>query len=819
MRAHRRIGWTWNPGRGVALALAALWLGAGAGLAEERGGSARDLEPLPLEVAVSLRGHNGRSPVNLSPDGEWIAHTVESDETVPRGASRRYSATGFPFAEGNSRMEATLSSIAGDETVRLGAPDAASWAGVWSPDGRRVAFYSDEGGEAGLWIWERQTGERRRVGDFVVRPYFGFETVRWAPDGRRLLVKLLPEGTSLAEANARLPAPDVDPPEPEVEPGEPSVEVRRSSAARRREGGAAEADPDESQEAPGADRQVVRRPGLAADLALVDVETARVDRIVRNDVVRHYAFSPDGRSVAYTVETGLVPDAQQALFELHVYDLASGADAVLAEDVPLGYGIEWSWSPDGSRLAYTPSGQTEEGPFVVVSVADGTVRELENEAPHFAPGEGEIPPLWSADGGVLYGVGDGGLWRVDPESGEAREIARVDGWELESVFTSWYGSPVVFSVDESSAGAGEASDRLWLAAEETDGRHAGIVSVDPATGEARVELQEKRSYSHVFSQAASRATGRVYFVSRDQQQPGEIWSYAIDSDPGAEPVRQVSRINPELGRYALGEARLIHWTSDRGEDLAGALLLPPGYEGERLPLVVWVYGGQLGSRSIDRFGFWGSLPTFNMHVLATRGYAVLAPDTPVRPGHLTEDLVASVLPGVDAAVEQGFADPERLAIMGQSFGALNTLALLTRTDRFEAAVITAAVQHPDLFADYLMGMGTGYYETGQGGMEGTIWEYPERYRENSPLFDFPEIETPLLVGQGTKDIETGPAEAIFAALDRLDKPVELRLYQGEGHVITRDANVLDFWRRRLEFFARHLDLRTTPDGAVRVPGG
>lgn len=815
MRVDRAMERVSRIGRGFAVAVLVVCVGTAPGLAEERGGSAGDLEPLPLEVAVSLRGHNGRSPVNVSPDGEWIAHTVESDETVPRGESRAFSATGFPFAEGDARMEATLSSTTGDETVRLGAPDAASWAGVWSPDGRRVAFYSDEGGAAGLWIWERETGERRRVGDFVVRPFFGFETVRWAADGRRLLVKLLPEGTTLAEANALLPAPDVDPPAPEVEPGEPSVEVRRSSAARRQQGEDGDPDPDGNGTTQDVDRDLAYIRAFAADLAVVDVETGSVERIVRSEPVRLYELSPDGRFVAYTVLSGAVPDTQQALFDLRLHDLSDGTDTVLVHDALLRYGIEWSWSPDGTRLAYTSSGQKGEGHFVILSVPDGTARVLGDDAPHFAPGEGEIPPIWSADGGTLYGVGDGGLWRVDPESGDAREIARVDDWNFESLITSWYGSPVAWTPEE--------SDRLWLVAEEVDGRHAGIVSVDPATGEARIELQEKRSYSHVFSQAASRATGRIFFLSRSQQQPGELFSYAIGSDAGGEAVRQVSRINPELGRYALGEARLVHWTSDRGEDLAGTLLLPPGFSdrkpGRRLPLVVWVYGGQLGSRSIDRFGFWGSLPTFNMHVLATRGYAVLAPDAPVRPGHLTEDLVGSVLPGVDAAIEQGYADPERLAIMGQSFGSLNTLALLTRTARFDAAVITAAVQHPDLFADYLRDHKTGYYETGQGGMEGTIWEHPERYRENSPLFDFPEIDTPLLIGQGDQDGDLVPVHAIFAALDRLGKPVELRLYRGESHVITRDANVLDFWRRRLDFFARRLDLRVKPDGAVTVPGG
>lgn len=781
-----------------------------AGGAFAQGADTQTLEPLPLEVAVSLRGHNGRSPIHLSPDGEWIAHTIESSDTVPRGTSRAFAATGFPFAEGDSRMEATLSRTDASESVLLGAADAASWSAVWSPDGRRVAFYSDEGGEAGLWIWERETGRRRRVGDFVVRPFFGFETVLWAAGGDRLLVKLLPEGTTLTEANTLMPTAQADPPAPGVVPGEPSVEVRLSTAARVA-AGSGEGEGSADGEAPAAGRMEEYRRGLAADLALVDVETGGVERIVRGETVRRYAFSPDGRFVAYSVLSGFVPDTQQSLYDLRLHELdperRAGPDRVLAEDVEMSYGIEWSWSPAGGRLAYTSSGQVGEGHFVVLSVPGGEARVLENDAPHFSPGEGEIPPIWSADGGTLYGVGDGGLWQVDPASGEAREVARAEGWDFRSVITSWYGSPVAWTVR-----AGEGGDRrLWLLARETGGWRGAIVSVDPATGETSVAHRPERSFSHVFSQAAGpvpgRAAGRIFFVARGQRQPGEIESY----DVGSGEVRQVSRINRELSRYALGEARLLRWTSDHGEELAGALLLPRWHEpGRRLPLVVWVYGGELGSRSIGRFGFWGDMPAFNMHVLASRGYAVLAPDAPIRPGHATEDLVATVLPGVDAAVEQGFADPERLAIMGQSFGALNTLALLTRTDRFDAAVITAAVQHPDLFADYLAGMGTGYYETGQGGMEGSIWEVPERYRGNSPLFDFPEIETPLLVGQGDQDGDLVPVNAIFAALERLGKHVELRIYRGESHVITRDANVIDFWRHRLEFLARHLGMCTEP---------
>jgi dipeptidyl aminopeptidase/acylaminoacyl peptidase len=796
-------------GRGAGRAAATLILLATGALAPTAPAAGQESVPgsLPLDVALSLQGHNARSPVNVSPDGAWVAHTVETDETVPRGASYAYAETGFPFAEGDARMRVTLSPLGSGEEIRLGDPGASSWGAVWSPDGERVAFYSDEGGEAGLWVWERSSGETRRVTDRIVRPFFGFETARWSGDGRRLLVKLLPAGTTLPEANAYLPAPAAEPAAPPADPDEPSVSVRLSAAAAEARAGRPDAGAGgDTLDAIPADDPIARRlRGFSADLVLVDVETGEVRTLVAETPVRTYALSPDGRHVGYTVQAGAEPNAQQTLFDLRVHDLDTGSDRLLAERIRLGYGSEWGFSPDGDRIAYTESGQTAEGGFVVIGLADGAARALENDAPSLAPGEGEIPPLWSPDGRTLFAVTEGGLWSVDAGTGEAREHARIDGWEIRSLVTATFGSPLVWSLDGGAT--------VWVVARESAGRRAGIHAVDVRTGTTRPVLQETRSYGYVFSQAASAAGGAIVFVARDQQHLDELWALDVASGD----VRQVSRINESLGRYALGEARVIRWRGADGDSLAGALLLPPGYErGRRLPLVVWVYGGNHGSASVDRFGLWGSMATFNMHVLATRGYAVLFPDAPVRTGRITEDLVATVLPGVDAAVEQGWADPERLAIMGQSYGSINVLALLTRTTRFRAAVITAAVLHPDLFAAYLTE--TGYYERGQGNMGGTIWEHPERYRANSPLFDFPAIETPLLIGQGDLDGDLAPSEAIFTALDRLGKSVEYRVYRGESHVISRRANVIDFWTRRLAFLAEHLDLSVTADGAARADG-
>src|SRR5207237_3352824 len=100
----------------------------------------------------------------------------------------------------------------------------------------------------------------------------------------------------------------------------------------------------------------------------------------------------------------------------------------------------------------------------------------------------------------------------------------------------------------------------------------------------------------------------------------------------------------------------------------------------------------------------------------------------------------------------------------------------------------------------------GYYEHGQGNLGGTPWEYRERYLANSPIYQFDQIETPLLIGQGNKDGNLIASDAIFAALKRLGKDAEYRIYKDEGHVLESKPNVNDFWQRRLEFLAEHLNL-------------
>ncbi len=780
------------------------------------------LEPLPIEAVLAQRSYPNRSTVDLSPDGEWIAHTIMNDaEALPR-ATMLYSASGVSFADGDGRMDACLTHTKTDEVIRLaggiGEQRSSSWAPMWSPDGRRVAFYSDADGEAGLWIWERSTREAQRFPGVIVRPFV--EVPRWASDSRRLIVKILPERVTVAQANAMMPVFTEAPRFAAVGPDEPSVFVLRAAAE------AQEKPVAKTGEAPSNGVPADSPPGIvdegreylrASDLALLDVETQEVKRFAPRSGASAWSFSPDERQVAYTTHAGSERDTQQSVYDLVVYDFASGESRVVAMGLRSHTGTQFNWSPDGRSLAYLTTGQRAAGEVFVVSLSGGGPRKLgDDRTPGFKGStyrRPDWPPYWDAHGKNLFAVQGESLWRLEVASGRAVEVARQTGYQLRAIVAR--------------AGAGsfwspDGGRSLVVSAASSAADRAGFYQIDLQTGESRPVVEDMKAYSAGASVDIDEAKGEFTFVTQDMQRPPDIWLANV----GKRTARRITRLNEQFDRYELGRAQRVEWLSVQGEKLDGTLLLPAGYQkGRRYPLIVWVYGGRDGAELLNRFGIGGDVPTFNFHVLATRGYAVFSPDAPQRPGTPMKDLADSVLPGVNRVIELGIADPERLAVMGQSYGSYCTLALIAQTDRFKAAIITAVLD-PDLFSSYLRmypdgrAGSTGYFEHGQGNMGGTPWQYRDRYLDNSPLFFFDRIETPVLIGQGERDAATPPhgADSVFVALRRLGKAVEYRLYEGEEHVITRKANVIDFWKRRLEFLAEHLELALDEQGGIVFDG-
>jgi dipeptidyl aminopeptidase/acylaminoacyl peptidase len=545
-----------------------------------------------------------------------------------------------------------------------------------------------------------------------------------------------------------------------------------------------------------------------ADLALIDVTNQSATRLIHDSKITWYAFSPDGASIAASLYSGLVPNTGQNEFELLRIDVRSGRVSPIASKLHLTMGTEISWRPQSGQLAFVETGDTAHGRVGLVSDSTGKIQYWDDaRLPSF---EGAAP-RWNASGTSLFLISDDrAVWSIDVRAGKGTLLQTGNRLQVQALIAPQRSSVIWSGPDKRS---------IWITARDVDSGDCSFSSVDLTGGHGHIVSSDTIACPDNNELDVDTHAGRIAFIADSPSDPGNIWTLDVRTRRRT----QITHINPGLQDYAMGSAHLVHWLGPRGQQLSGALLLPPDYsKGRPLPLISWVYGGGHGSEYVNSFGLRAGYPIFNMQVLATRGYAVFCPDIPMRVGTPMRDIFDDVMPGIDSLIQQGYADPERLAVMGHSYGSYTVMSLITQTQRFKAAMISA-VMDPNLATFYAMMTGTGVtgsigmLETGWARMGGSPWQFPERYRDNSPFFLLDKINTPLLMAQGTND--GGPIHGpntVFVSLRRLGKPVEYLIYEDEDHIIQRTPDVIDLWQRRLEFFAANLHLKTDEAGRVAV---
>jgi dipeptidyl aminopeptidase/acylaminoacyl peptidase len=338
-------------------------------------------------------------------------------------------------------------------------------------------------------------------------------------------------------------------------------------------------------------------------------------------------------------------------------------------------------------------------------------------------------------------------------------------------------------------------------------RRSGLARVDLGSGVLTPIVEEDKRYSYSFGASpVSRDGSTIAYVAEDVQHPSDLWIARLDD---REP-RQITHVNPRLDSYTLGTSRIVDYRNRQGQALQGALLLPAGYQaGRRYPLIVHVYGGMVA----DTAQVFGLAITPNAQVFATRGYAVLFPSAPYRVGTPMADLVDGAMSAIDAVIAEGIADPDRIGVMGHSYGGYATLGLVTQSQRFKAAISSAGFG--DLVSSYQTlrssedagrGGGIGWAETGQGSMGGTPWQYRDRYIENSPFYVLDRVRTPVLLLHGEEDRTAPPpqSDAVFVALRRLGREVEYRRYANEGHSVRGLENLRDLYTAAIRWFETYL---------------
>jgi len=202
--------------------------------------------------------------------------------------------------------------------------------------------------------------------------------------------------------------------------------------------------------------------------------------------------------------------------------------------------------------------------------------------------------------------------------------------------------------------------------------------------------------------------------------------------------------------------------------------------------------------------------TINFSLYASRGYLIFIPDIVYRIGYPGESAYNCVIPGVTSLIDQGFVDPDRIGVQGHSWGGYQIAYLVTKTNIFKCAESGAPVSNmTSAYGGIRWGTGLSrmfQYEHTQSRIGGTLWEYPLRYIENSPIFFVDKILTPLLILHNDADTAVPWYQGIefFVALRRLGKESWLVNYQGEPHGIVKAQNKKDFAIRMQQYFDYYL---------------
>jgi dipeptidyl aminopeptidase/acylaminoacyl peptidase len=336
-----------------------------------------------------------------------------------------------------------------------------------------------------------------------------------------------------------------------------------------------------------------------------------------------------------------------------------------------------------------------------------------------------------------------------------------------------------------------------------------------------------------FDAIAKIAAGDFTVVDRDLAD--QTWIVSFESDRA--PVRYYSwdrasrkavflfSTRPKLDHAALAPMNPIEFAARDGMKINGYLTLPPGAPPKNLPMVLVVHGGPWARDS------WGFYPY--VQLLANRGYAVLRINFRGSAGFGKKYLHAGdrqwglkmqtdLTDGVRWAVDQGIADPARVAIFGGSYGGYAALAGAAFTpDLYRCAVDECGPSN--LFT--LLASLPPYWQVARPlfftrvGNPGDPSD-KELLTAASPLFFADKIKIPILIGQGANDprVKQAEAEQIVDAIARHRGSAVYVLYAGEGHGFVRPENRLDFTARMEKFLAANLGGRYEPMKGDSIPG-
>ncbi len=487
--------------------------------------------------------------------------------------------------------------------------------------------------------------------------------------------------------------------------------------------------------------------------------------------------------------------------DVYVIDLLTGERSLALEKSRYTYGA----SPDGTHFLYY-----EDGHYYTYEMAtDNTYNITENVPTSFVNEEDDHnvvkPPIrpigWVKDGVSVLLFDNWDIWNVPVHGGNAKNLT-VNGKETQVRYRSRY------RLDPEEKGI-DLSAPMYVSAYGEWTKKSGIGRIDKGKPGVKMLLWDDASFSSLMK--AEEADVYLYTRSTHEEYP----DYYVTDASLADGVKLTEGV-PDQHKYLWSAgARLVDYTSDKGDRLQGALFLPANYEeGKRYPTIVYYY-----EKSSQRLHSYEAprASGFNKTLYTSHGYAVFMPDIVYKVNDPGMSAVWCVLPAIDAAAATGVVDKERIGIHGHSWGGYQTAFLVTQSTLFKAAVAGAPLTNMiSMYSSVYWNSGSAnqpIFESSQGRFYGGYWDNLDAYTRNSPVYYAENVETPLIILHNDKDgaVDFNQGIEYYNTLRRLGKKVVMLQYVGENHGVRKPANQKDYTVRMKEFFDHFLMDKPAPE--------
>ena len=482
--------------------------------------------------------------------------------------------------------------------------------------------------------------------------------------------------------------------------------------------------------------------------------------------------------------------------ELSLINNESGKTKLIAEKIcgnpnlsPEGKYVYWYSSPDTAWFAY--------------NIVAGQIRQITNnkttpfyntrdDHPAYPPSFGS--PGWLANDEAILIYDRFDIWRVDPDAKE-QPVQLTEGREEQMRYR--------YRRLDREARFIQPDEKALLHVFNEGNKQEGFAWIELKTG--KVQAIGMEDYSLRMSPMKAKNSEKYIFTREDFREfPDLLYTNNLKN------YEKISDANPQQKEFTWGDIELYQWTSLDGQQLKGLLVKPDNFDpAKKYPLIVNFYEKSSDGLNQHRAPY-AHRSTINYAFYVSRGYVIFNPDVPYRIGYPGESAFNSVVSGVSNLVKEGFIDEENMALQGHSWGGYQIAHIITKTDMFKCVESGAPVVNMiSAYGGIRWGSGMSrmfQYEHTQSRIGGTLWEYPLRYLENSPIFTLDKINTPVLIMHNDDDGAVPWYQGIefFVGMRRLGKPAWMLNYNDEPHWPVKLQNRRDFNIRLQQFFDYYL---------------